>query len=169
MVSDEERIQQIEARRAKAHARATSQIRRLRGRIRKRNRRAATRWKVLAGARQFDLIERGAVSVEKTLRSLDEFLTRPADRTLFGLPKSKQPDGVALAATAYRSGLWRVGRRADDTRRKILAGAMLLDKMERGVFPKPYVQALMDDFLSRETDRALFDLEPLADSGDQAS
>ena len=169
MVTDEERIERIVARRAKANAKARSQILRLRGGIRKRDRRADTRRKILAGAVQFDAVERGEVPPEETLRNLDAFLDRPADRALFGLPESRQADGVAQAATALRSGLWRKGSRTEDTKRKILAGAMLLDKVERGEFPKMMMRAMMDVFLWRATDRALFELPPLPDDGgDQA-
>ncbi len=168
MVTEEERIQRIKSRRDKANAKARTQILRLRGGIRKRNRRADTRRKILAGAMQFDAIERGEVPAEETLRNMDAFLERPADRALFGLPEDRQADGVAKAATAFRSGLWRKGGRGEDTRRKILAGAMLLDKVARGEFPEVLLKAMMNVFLRRATDRALFELPPL-DDGDQAS
>ena len=170
MVTEEERIQRIKSRRDKANAKARTQILRLRGGIRKRDRRADTRRKILAGAVQFDAIERGEVPAEETLRNMDAFLDKPADRALFGLPASRQPDAVTKAATAFRSMHWSRGGRTDDTRRKILAGAMLLDKVARGEFPELLFKAMMDLFLRRTTDRALFELPPRPDDGgDQAS
>ena len=167
MVTDEERIELIEARRAKANAKAKAQVLRLRGRIRKRRQREDTRRKVLAGAMLLDATERGKVSAEETLTNMDDFLKRATDRALFGLPAKRGADSVAQAAQAVRSGLWRGVRHSEDTRRKILAGAMLLDKVKRGVFPEVLVKAMMDVFLQRETDRALFDLPPQPDD-DQA-
>lgn len=51
-------------------------------------------------------------------------------------------------------------QRAKDTRRKILVGAAILAKVERGEWPKDKLLAMMDATLSRNDDRALFDLEP---------
>lgn len=48
--------------------------------------------------------------------------------------------------------------RAMDTRRKILAGAVILERMARGEFDG-FKEALNHD-LMRENDRALFGLEP---------
>lgn len=51
--------------------------------------------------------------------------------------------------------------RAKDTRRKILTGAVVLARLDRGVWPKDKFRAMMDDDLTRDDDRALFDLAPL--------
>ena len=48
--------------------------------------------------------------------------------------------------------------RKRDTRRKILAGAMVLDRVARGDLSEQLFKADMDRFLEREQDRALFDL-----------
>jgi hypothetical protein len=50
--------------------------------------------------------------------------------------------------------------RADDTRRKILVGALILAKVERGEWPREKLMAMLDTELSRADDRALFDLAP---------
>lgn len=48
--------------------------------------------------------------------------------------------------------------RTDDTRRKILVGAAILAKVERGEWQKDRLIEMMDKVLEREGDRALFSL-----------
>ena len=48
--------------------------------------------------------------------------------------------------------------RAKDTRRKILVGAAILAKVERGEWPKDKLLAMLDSALTRSDDRALFSL-----------
>ena len=55
-------------------------------------------------------------------------------------------------------------RRSQDTRRKILVGAAILGKVERGEWPREKLLALLDATLTRADDRALFDLpEPVTE------
>ena len=54
----------------------------------------------------------------------------------------------------------RQAKRKHETRRKILLGAMVLDRIARGVVTENLVLADMDSFLERDQDRALFDLPP---------
>lgn len=49
-------------------------------------------------------------------------------------------------------------KRTEDTRRKILIGAAILAKVERGEWPRTRLLAMMDKALTRPDDRALFDL-----------
>lgn len=51
--------------------------------------------------------------------------------------------------------------RANDTRRKILLGALMLDQMEKNEGTKASVMGKLDVFLKRQDDRALFGIEPL--------
>ena len=51
-------------------------------------------------------------------------------------------------------------KRKRDTRRKILAGAMALDRVERGEVSEQRFQADMDRFLDQPRDRELFGLPP---------
>lgn len=51
--------------------------------------------------------------------------------------------------------------RADDTRRKILAGAAVLEHAEDDAVFKQMLDALLARFLVRDHDRALFGLDPL--------
>ncbi len=51
-------------------------------------------------------------------------------------------------------------QRSDDTRRKILVGAVVLAKIERGEWPKERLREWIDQALTRADDRALFGLLP---------
>ena len=53
------------------------------------------------------------------------------------------------------------GKRSDDTRRKILAGAMTLEISGRDEEARLRFMKQMDKFLTRPDDRALFGLSPL--------
>ena len=50
--------------------------------------------------------------------------------------------------------------RKRETRRKILAGAMVLDRVARGKLKETLFKADMDHFLERDQDRKLFGLPP---------
>ncbi len=52
-------------------------------------------------------------------------------------------------------------QRSEETRRKILVGAVILAKVERGEWPKERLRELMDQALARADDRALFGLLPV--------
>ena len=52
-------------------------------------------------------------------------------------------------------------QRSDDTRRKILVGAVILAKVEHGEWPKERLREWMDKALTRADDRALFGLLPV--------
>jgi hypothetical protein len=55
----------------------------------------------------------------------------------------------------------RTQERKDDTRRKILAGATILDRAEKDAAFKAELHKLIAGFLVRDSDRALFGLAPL--------
>ena len=48
--------------------------------------------------------------------------------------------------------------RRQDTRRKVLVGAVILARVERGEWPRDKLLALLDTHLTRSDDRALFGL-----------
>lgn len=50
--------------------------------------------------------------------------------------------------------------RSRDTRRKVLVGAVILARVERGEWPREKLLALLDTALTRPDERALFDLPP---------
>ncbi|MEI7994939.1 MAG: hypothetical protein WCH01_08570, partial [Methylococcaceae bacterium] len=57
--------------------------------------------------------------------------------------------------------------RANDTRRKILVGAAILAKVDRGEWPKDRLLDMMSQTLTRLDDRALFDLDGKAEEAKQ--
>ena len=60
-------------------------------------------------------------------------------------------------------------QRAADTRRKILIGAAVLARVEQGDWPRERLLDMLDGVLTRDDDRALFDLLPLTEMApDQA-
>jgi hypothetical protein len=52
--------------------------------------------------------------------------------------------------------------RREDTRRKILVGALVLTQVERGEYPRDRLHRALDAFLTRPGDRALFNLDTRA-------
>ncbi len=54
--------------------------------------------------------------------------------------------------------------RQQDSKRKILVGAAILAKVERGEWPADRLREMMGSFLTRPADRALFELPEKADN-----
>ena len=52
-----------------------------------------------------------------------------------------------------------VQKRKEDTRRKILLGALLMEMMEKGELDRNKISKRLSSFLTRDIDRKLFDLE----------
>ena len=50
--------------------------------------------------------------------------------------------------------------RKRDTRRKILIGAAVLERVKSGKWPEECLLAMMDEFLTKDWDRQLFELPP---------
>jgi hypothetical protein len=82
---------------------------------------------------------------------IDERITALQDR-LKQLKAKQQRLEMRRRATESR----RV--RKEDTRRKILVGAVVLAKIERGEFSDSQLRGWLDEALTRVDDRALFDL-----------
>ena len=70
--------------------------------------------------------------------------------------KAKKQQTEALIRTLEQK-----RKRTEDTRRKVLVGAILLAKVERGEWPKERLIALLAGELTRDDDRVLFGLAPL--------
>ena len=51
--------------------------------------------------------------------------------------------------------------RKKDTRRKILLGALMMDMMKKGELDEKNIMKKLDSFLTRDTDRKLFDLDSI--------
>ena len=54
-------------------------------------------------------------------------------------------------------------KRSQDTRRKILVGAIILHKVEQGEWPREQLDTMLNSTLFRNDDRALFGLPPMPD------
>jgi large subunit ribosomal protein L7/L12 len=73
------------------------------------------------------------------------------------LEKLKQQKAILEARIQAAEARMKQGQRKKDTRRKILIGSYYLDKaMAENTLPQ--LKVLMDKYLSRESDRKLFDL-----------
>ncbi|NKN34705.1 mobilization protein [Marichromatium bheemlicum] len=72
--------------------------------------------------------------------------------------KLKQAKAQKARIEARKRTAERKRARQQDTRRKILVGAAILAKVERGDWPREKLLAMMDTVLTRPDDRALFDL-----------
>jgi len=72
--------------------------------------------------------------------------------------KLKQAKAKKQQIEARKRALESKEERAKDTRRKILVGAAILSKVERGEWPKDKLLAMLDGSLTRPDDRLLFDL-----------
>ena len=57
--------------------------------------------------------------------------------------------------------------RKDDTRRKILIGAIVLARVEQGRIPTAELRSWLDEALTRSDDRALFQLPATAVDGEE--
>ena len=75
--------------------------------------------------------------------------------------KLKQAKAKKQQIEARKRALETKEERAKDTRRKILVGAAILAKVERGEWPKDKLLAMLDSTLIRTDDRALFDLSEI--------
>lgn len=57
----------------------------------------------------------------------------------------------------------------DDTRRKVLVGALVLGRVQSKLMSREQLLADLDPFLTRDNDRALFDLPPLPKTEETAT
>ena len=73
--------------------------------------------------------------------------------------KLKQAKAKKQQIEARKRALETKEERAKDTRRKILVGAAILAKVERGEWPKDKLLAMLDSSLTRPDDRLLFGLQ----------
>lgn len=72
--------------------------------------------------------------------------------------KLKQAKAKKQQIEARKRAMEAKEERAKDTRRKILVGAVILAKVDRGEWPKDKLLALLDAALTRSDERALFNL-----------
>ncbi len=87
---------------------------------------------------------------------------KPIDQTISDLEeklrqakaKKQQIDAIKRAADQKR-------KRTEDTRKKVLVGAVVLARVERGEWPADKFQDMMNNALTRDDDRGLFGLKPI--------
>lgn len=79
--------------------------------------------------------------------------------------KLKQAKALKQKAEARVKAAESKQKRAADTRRKILLGAAILAKVERGEWPKDKMLEMMNQQLTRADDRLLFDLPAIEETG----
>ncbi|WP_312283630.1 mobilization protein [Candidatus Igneacidithiobacillus taiwanensis] len=82
--------------------------------------------------------------------------------------KLKQEKAKKRQIEARKRAIESKRNRSQETRRKILVGAAILAKVERGEWPEDRLLAMMDSALTRANDRALFGL-PAKSEGPETS
>ena len=90
-------------------------------------------------------------SIEDKIKDIEEKAAKQIKQL-----KAKQEQIEARKLTALMK-----GNRASETRRKILAGALILEIMEKDEAAKTRFMNQLDKYLTRDDDRALFNLKPL--------
>jgi hypothetical protein len=93
---------------------------------------------------------------ESNERGLEVSATKRAAQISVLEEKLRQLKAREQAAEARRRSLESRRKRKDDTRRKILVGAIVLAKVEQGEFPPERLQSWLDAALTRADDRGLF-------------
>ncbi|AOR66085.1 hypothetical protein BBJ41_00165 [Burkholderia stabilis] len=83
--------------------------------------------------------------------TLDQRLAETEQRLKQLKAKQQQIEARKRAANTKK-------QRTEDTRRKVLVGAAFLDQVQHGKVAEPILLKLMDQFLVRTQDRALFGL-----------
>lgn len=77
--------------------------------------------------------------------------------------KLKQAKAQKAKADARKKAVEAKAKRGQDTRRKVLAGALVLDMMERDEATRQRFTERLDKYLTRTDDRALFGLPERAE------
>ena len=89
-----------------------------------------------------------AIGIEDKIKALEE--------------KLKQAKAQKAKIEARQKAIETKVQRSQDTRRKVLAGAMVLEMMERDEATRQRFMERLDKYLTRADDRALFDLQVTA-------
>lgn len=74
----------------------------------------------------------------------------------------KQAKALKQKAEAGKRAIEARQRRSEDTRRKILVGAIVLPRVESGDWPEDRFRSMLDEALTRDDDRALCELPPMS-------
>lgn len=86
-----------------------------------------------------------AAGIEDKIKALEE--------------KLKQAKAQKAKIEARKKAIEAKVQRSQDTRRKVLAGAMVFEMMERDEATRQRFMERLDKYLTRADDRALFDLQ----------
>lgn len=161
-------LQEKQQRHADRAATAAAELQRLHGRAQHTQRQREDRRKILVGALMYESIRRGTLTMAVLKAGLNDYLDKDWDRALFDLPARQGPDGQSTAGGGARlagpAGLTKDKPRnphdsqKEDTRRKILIGALIFDLIKNGEWEEAALLRQLDGYLGRERDRALFDL-----------
>ena len=89
-----------------------------------------------------------AAGIEDKIKALEE--------------KLKQAKAQKAKIEARKKAIEAKVQRSQDTRRKVLAGAMVLEMMERDEATRQRFMERLDKYLTRADERALFDLQVTA-------
>jgi len=85
------------------------------------------------------------------------------DKELEKINELKQRRDKLNADITRRMARHSAKKRKEDTRKKILIGAMVLANVESGQYPEEKLMDSLSNFLDKPADRALFDLPPKAE------
>lgn len=96
------------------------------------------------------------------MATIDEKIAAAEKKALEATRQIKQLKIQREMAEARKIAAMTKGARSEDTRRKILAGAMVLDMMEKDEESRHRLTARLDQYLTRPDDRALFSLPATA-------
>lgn len=91
---------------------------------------------------------------------IDKRIAKAEEAVRAAQEKLKQAKALKQQKEARTRARLQKAERAADTRRKVLVGAMILERVERGEWQREKLLAQLDNFLIRDHDRALFDLKP---------
>ena len=88
---------------------------------------------------------------------------KPIDQTIAALEeKLRQAKAKRQQIEARKKAVELKQKRSDDTRRKILVGALILNKVERGEWPRERLMKMLEEGLTRDDDRELFGIVPVS-------
>jgi hypothetical protein len=89
---------------------------------------------------------------DMTMATLDDTIATLEEKLKQAKARKQKLEAQKRAAESKK-------QRSDDTRRKILVGAAILAKVDRGEWPRSRLLDMMGQTLTRPDDRALFDLD----------
>ena len=99
------------------------------------------------------------------MSALDDRIAAAEQKAQAAAAKLKELKARQEAVEARKLARFTKGQRAEDIRRKILAGALVLDMMARDPDTRARFLKHLDGFVTRDDDRALFGLPPRPQPG----